>query len=221
MSDFISNLKKIAHDDLPEIPMRDVRDYRDQLIEKMFFKLKLADKFRLACVLERWHLARLVEAKYPGRYNEYDMAIFVDKTVSTIRAREELSGKIRINPFSANTEYDDAPTITDKLLMLTNGDIIATAGDKAFDRRMTLVCQVFPKLSADEQRAIFEKSEFDDVMRELKSAFNGLGDKGREKIARDVIGKMKVVRLKSEMLTATKRLPYSPPADDAGGWEPH
>lgn len=111
-------------------------------------------------------------------------------------------------------------TYVHKLLMLTNGDITATSGDKAFDNRMTLVCQVFPKLSADEQRAIFEMTELDDVMRELRGAFKGLGYKAREDRAKDVIKKMKVERLKSEMRAVSKQV-LPPLSDDMGGWEPH
>lgn len=110
-------------------------------------------------------------------------------------------------------------TLAHKLLMLTNGDIVATSGDKAFDHRMTLVCQVFPQLPADEQRAIFEMTELDDVMRELRGAFKGLGYEAREAMAKDVIKKMKIERLRGEMRAVSRQV--APPSDDMGGWEPH
>lgn len=111
MNDFVANLTKIANDDFTGMTLTEARNQRDKIIEQMFFKLRLADKFLLACVLERWHLTRRIEEKYPGKFNVDDMALQVDIVVRRMREREALSGTKRKLPFTSHAGGGDEPDI--------------------------------------------------------------------------------------------------------------
>lgn len=224
--DFVSSLVHIVNDNIAPAPHQCVREIRDALVQELFSKLSLEEKFRLATQLERDQIQRALEQKFPGQISEDDMPIKVLQLVQALREREKRAGQnttILFTRVACPANEPHIPVAWDmyvsKLMMLTGGDIVGTSDVRTFERRMALVNQLFPLLSLRDKQDMFEKTEYDDVRRELAAKFKTLSGKKLDDLTVQELAHIRLERL-DRLVNRSSLQPPPPVTDNPDEWEP-
>lgn len=210
MADFVSKLITLTNEFIEAVGTTSTaKQVRDGMVAEIFPALSDADRAKFSLSTERSELLRFVSENF---WDILDSDEAIEAVIKSVAKEFRLSEDVQ-NYNKKQEKFAAGLDLVDKLVLLTNGDILGTASySEAHERRLSLVFEVFGGLSDPEIDDMYSVTEMDDAMREFKDVpLNG-----------DVHYRSMEVALRLENLKAQcyPKSHNGSSGDDSADWEP-